>query len=211
MGNPWVWKAESDAIDYHENMNATMFESYMVALCKWCEEEYPGRKIVFCMDNAKYHRREFQGGSASEAAIGDKSVEAVDEYLKRKADARKTEAKAKGKDKGKSKDKEKDPPQKSLSQLTKGELIQRLAPLLAVQFAPLREEVFASQMKNYTKLKLYDLARKPEFALPLTTEVISRKYDIFRRHGPPPNFKLANLFPLILGMDMMCFGCLHII
>ena len=161
-GEPWVWEADNRSADYHENMNANMFESYMVALCKWCAAKYPHRKVVFCMDNAKYHRSEYQANPANEAAIGNESVKTVDEYLTQKTNARKGKL-------------PNAPPQKSLSQLKKDELIQRLAPLLGVKFAPLREETFAHQMKGYKKNILYDLARKPEFALPLTTEVIAQR------------------------------------
>src|SRR5262249_35385978 len=43
--------------DYHENMNADMFQDYFERLCKWMKEKYPGRKVVFHMDNAPYHKK----------------------------------------------------------------------------------------------------------------------------------------------------------
>ncbi|CAO3572471.1 unnamed protein product [Mortierella alpina] len=53
MGDPWVWEADSRSADYHENMNASMLEKYMKALCRWCRTKYPEKKVVFCMDNAQ--------------------------------------------------------------------------------------------------------------------------------------------------------------
>ena len=54
IGDPWIWEADSRSADYHENMNASMFEKYMKALCQWCKTKYPEKKVVFCMDYAKY-------------------------------------------------------------------------------------------------------------------------------------------------------------
>jgi len=180
MGEPWVWEADSRSADYHENMNANMFESYMVALCEWCALKYPGRKIVFCMDNAKYHRREYQANPTREAAVGEEQVKTVDDYLERKVRASSgvKGSRRKG-NKGRKGKQENAPLQKSLSQLTKEELVQRLAPLMGTLFAPVKEEVFAIQMRNHKKPVLYDLARRPEFALPLTTEVIAQRCVLF--------------------------------
>jgi len=187
MGEPWLWEADSRSADYHENMNANMFESYMVALCEWCALTYPGRKIVFCMDNAKYHRREYQANRTREAEIAEEQVRTVDDYLQRKARSRNGEKDSGCKGKrgrvGKGKQ-ENAPPQKSLSQLKKEELVQRLAPLLGTLFAPLKEETFATQLRNYKKPVLYELARKPEFALPLTTEVIAKRYVLVNWPSP---------------------------
>lgn len=84
--------------------------------------------------------------------------------------------KGKGKGKGKvTKKVENEAPQKSLSQMNKEELVLRLAPLLGILFAPLKEDEFATQLRTWKKSDLYELARKPEFALPLTTEVIAQK------------------------------------
>lgn len=167
MGEPWVWEADSRSADYHENMNANIFELYMTALCEWCRTNYPERKVVFCMDNAKYHRREHQAKSRpnDEVSNPDELIRTSDDYLRLKVN------RGKGKGKG-NKKVENEVPQKSLSQMKKEELVQRLAPLLAVLFAPLKEEVFAAQLRKCTKSVLYDMARKPELTLPLTTEVI---------------------------------------
>ncbi|KAG0055095.1 hypothetical protein BGZ83_009622 [Gryganskiella cystojenkinii] len=195
MGEPWVWEADNRSADYHENMNATMFEKYMTALCEWCKTHYPGREIVFCMDNAKYHRREYQAQAqpTEEAAAPEEPIRTVEDYLRLKVNKGKVKGKSKdkgknegegegeGKDKGKGKGKvsqkvENVAPQKSLSQMNKGELVLRLARILGTLFAPLREDVFATQLKGYTKPVLYEMARKPEFVLPLTTEVIAQEY-----------------------------------
>ncbi|KAF8911936.1 hypothetical protein BGZ58_005814, partial [Dissophora ornata] len=65
------------------------------------------------------------------------------------------------------------------------ELVLRLAPLLGTLFAPFEEDVFAAQLRNYSKPVLYALARKPEFALPLTTEVIAQRYGYHVLWLPP--------------------------
>ncbi|KAF9080744.1 hypothetical protein BGX23_001735 [Mortierella sp. AD031] len=41
-------------------MNARVFEEYMDKLCQHCVEK-GHKEVVVCMDNAKYHRREFTG------------------------------------------------------------------------------------------------------------------------------------------------------
>ena len=129
MGEPWVWEADSGSADYHENMNANMFEHYMIALCSWCETHYPERNIVFCMDNAKYHRREYQAqvNPTGETDSVEEPIKTVDDYLRVKV--------GRGNGKGKrSKKVENESPQKSLSQMKKEELVQRLAPLLGSRF-----------------------------------------------------------------------------
>ncbi|KAF9271444.1 hypothetical protein BGZ74_006023, partial [Mortierella antarctica] len=121
------------------------------------------------MDNAKYHRREYQAqvSPTDEAASADEPIRTIDDYLRLKI--------KRGKGKGRSaKQIENEAPQKSLSQLKKEELVQRIAPLLAAQYPPLTKEVVAAALRNYSKSGLYDLARKPENALPLSTEVIAQ-------------------------------------
>ncbi|KAI8598981.1 hypothetical protein EDD21DRAFT_172704 [Dissophora ornata] len=44
--------------DYHENMNTKIFEDYTEKLCRHCMD-VSYKEVVFCMGNAKYHRREF--------------------------------------------------------------------------------------------------------------------------------------------------------
>ena len=66
-------------------MNATMLESYMIAHCKWCALKYPGKKIVFYKDNAKYHSREYQINRTQEATVAEDDVKTVEEYLEQKA------------------------------------------------------------------------------------------------------------------------------
>ncbi|KAF9080102.1 hypothetical protein BGX29_005627, partial [Mortierella sp. GBA35] len=46
-------------------MNARLFEEYMEQLCHHCTEK-GYKEVVFCMDNAKNHRREFIGSSSEE-------------------------------------------------------------------------------------------------------------------------------------------------
>jgi hypothetical protein len=173
MGTPWVWEADNRSADYHENMNANMFEQYMTALCDWCKTHYPGRKIVFCMDNAKYHRREHQNWRPVDKAAGtEELIRTVEDYLRLKVNR----GKGKGKGKGKvTKKVENEAPQKSLSQMNKEELVLRLSPILSVLYAPVKEDEFATKLRLWKKSELYALARKPEFALPLTTEVIAQK------------------------------------
>ncbi|KAF8984258.1 hypothetical protein BGZ46_008431, partial [Entomortierella lignicola] len=57
IGEPKIWVANDPSGDYHKNMNSEAFEEYFLGLCRFCAKEgHP--KVVFCMDNAKYHRRE---------------------------------------------------------------------------------------------------------------------------------------------------------
>ncbi|KAG0199210.1 hypothetical protein BGX33_011800, partial [Mortierella sp. NVP41] len=62
IGEPKIWEASSSNTvpNYHENMNARVFEEYMDKLCQHCVEK-GHKEVVVCMDNAKYHRREFTG------------------------------------------------------------------------------------------------------------------------------------------------------
>ena len=59
--------------------------------------------------------------------------------------------------------------------MTKEELVLRLAPLMGTIFAPLKEEAFVIQLRNIKKPVLYAMARQPEFALPLTTDMIAER------------------------------------
>lgn len=70
VGTPEVFEASSGSGDYHQNMNANKFEAYFRGLCAHLFHEREKRKVVFCMDNAKYHRREVgrqQGGKTLSA------------------------------------------------------------------------------------------------------------------------------------------------
>jgi hypothetical protein len=170
MGEPWIWEADSRSADYHENMNANMFDSYMNALCNWCVTKYPGRKIVFCMDNAKYHRREYQANPTNDTVSETEAIETIDDYLRLKV------SRHKGRKAGKVGGKvENDLPQKSVSQLSKEQLVLRIAPLLASKYKPLKVETIAAQLRTCKKATLYDLARMPENVLPLSTEVIAQR------------------------------------
>ena len=171
VGEPWIWEADSRSADYHENMNANMFEAYMTALCRWCQDQHPGKKVVFCMDNAKYHRREYQADPTQEIDAEVDSIASIDDYLRLKRYRRKGKIENKA-------------PQKSLSQLNKPDLVRRLAPLLATKLLPLIAQpivqppsvaAVAQHLQQYSKSVLYALAQKLEYALPLTTEVIAEK------------------------------------
>ena len=56
MGSLLVWQAKKSRGDYHDNMNSknfmTWFETAMIPAVK---AQYPGKKVVFVMDNAPYH------------------------------------------------------------------------------------------------------------------------------------------------------------
>jgi hypothetical protein len=70
VGEPLIWEAKTGSKgDYHDNMNADIFEDYMRKLCLACKEKGYS-KVVFCMDNAKYHRREFVDPGTEETALG---------------------------------------------------------------------------------------------------------------------------------------------
>ncbi|KAF9270973.1 hypothetical protein BGZ68_004483, partial [Mortierella alpina] len=96
--------------DYHENMNAAMFEKYMKSLCLWCKTNYPEKKVVLCMDNAKYHRREYQTDPSQPVDTETEHIATIDDYLRVK----------RGRRKGKL---DINPAQKSLSQLSKEGLV----------------------------------------------------------------------------------------
>lgn len=57
IGEPMIWVAGTDSEDYHKNMNAKTFIKYFERLCKWCVDA-GHKKVVFVLDNAKYHRCE---------------------------------------------------------------------------------------------------------------------------------------------------------
>jgi transposase len=57
-GEPRVFEARSKSDDYHDNMNSRIFEEYFRDLCEALLERGDRyQKIVFHMDNAKYHKR----------------------------------------------------------------------------------------------------------------------------------------------------------
>ncbi|KAG0282619.1 hypothetical protein BGZ98_006692, partial [Dissophora globulifera] len=78
-GALFVWLDES-YIHHHHVHNKSWFSDAMTVLRKnksrlwciiyagsedeWCKVNYPEKKVVFCMDNAKYHRREYQANPA---------------------------------------------------------------------------------------------------------------------------------------------------
>lgn len=90
----------------------------MNALCNWCVMKCPGRKIVFCMGNAKYHCCEYQADPTNDAVSETKAIETTDDYLHVKVSRHKDRKASKFGGKV-----ENDLPQKSLSQLTKEQLV----------------------------------------------------------------------------------------
>lgn len=125
IGEPRVWEANSTSKDYHENMNSAIFEEYMESLCKFCKDK-GHEKVVFCMDNAKYHRREAQLPDTPEGVAN-----------------------------------------KTLSQLNKGELIQRLQRM--------NPELVETELKKLKKPQIYEMAKRPEYKMPLSVEEITRR------------------------------------
>jgi len=58
VGEPLVEQAKNTSDgDYHKNMDSEMFLDYFRKLCEWMKERFGGRKVVFHMDNASYHKR----------------------------------------------------------------------------------------------------------------------------------------------------------
>jgi transposase len=76
LHNDWRWFGEpeifqgknGDNDDYHKNMNSDVFGKYFEGLCTWMQEVYPGRKVVFHMDNAGYHKKIVGGGQRMSGA-----------------------------------------------------------------------------------------------------------------------------------------------
>ena len=68
IGEPMIWEANTSksVSDYHDNMNSKIFEDYMDNLCRHCAEN-GHKEVVFCMDNAKYRRREFTGSDCEQS------------------------------------------------------------------------------------------------------------------------------------------------
>jgi hypothetical protein len=106
-------------------MNSAIFEEYMESLCKFCKDK-GHEKVVFCMDNAKYHRREAQHPDTPEGVTN-----------------------------------------KTLSQLNKGELIQRLQRM--------NPELVETELKKLKKPQIYEMAKRPEYKMPLAVEEITRR------------------------------------
>ncbi|KAG0299528.1 hypothetical protein BGZ99_004112, partial [Dissophora globulifera] len=113
----------------------------------------------------------YQANPAQHVDMEAEQIATIEDYLRVK----------RGRRKGKL---EKNPVQKSLSQLNKEDLVMRLAPLLAPKLQPLMNlplaqlpaiDAVAEVLRKYNKSVLYALARKPENALPLTTEVIAEE------------------------------------
>ncbi|KAG0284495.1 hypothetical protein BGZ98_005904, partial [Dissophora globulifera] len=161
VGSLWIWEAGTSSADHHENMNVSMFEKYMTTLCQWCKANYPEKKVVFCMDNAKFRRREYQANPAQHVDIEAEHIATIADYLRVKRDRRK----------GKLENK---PDQISLLQLNKEDLPPKLLPLMNPPLTQLPTvDAVAGQPRKYKKSISYALARKPEHALPLATEVIT--------------------------------------
>ena len=66
-----------------------MSEKYMKALCQWCKTKYPEKKIVFCMDNVKYHQREYQADPSQQVDAETENIATIDDYLRVKRGRRK--------------------------------------------------------------------------------------------------------------------------
>ena len=130
IGEPRIWEANSSSKvpDYHDNMNATIFEDYMDKLCRHCQDK-GYEKVVFCMDNAKYHRREALDSDCDEKK------------------------------------------RKTLSQLNKSELIERLLKVNPV--------LVPAELKTWNKAKLYSEAKLPKSQVPLAVEKITERYNLF--------------------------------
>jgi hypothetical protein len=63
FGEPEIFQGKNgDNDDYHKNMNSDVFGKYFEGLCAWMQKEYPGREVVFHMDNAGYHKKIVGGG-----------------------------------------------------------------------------------------------------------------------------------------------------
>lgn len=139
VGDPWIWPAKyGGGSDYHENMNANIFEDYFESLCQHCQSEFGTSKVIFVMDNAKYHRREFQG-KGNAGMKGDDSDGESDH--------------------------------RTLSTLKREQLIERLCSL----------NVERKTICGLTRAKLYKMAKRPEYKVPLATEVIAQRYGYHPR------------------------------
>lgn len=144
IGEPRVWPAKyGGTSDYHENMNSSIFEKYLDDLCRHCKDELGFPSVVFVMDNAKYHRREYQGDHDSIHRLSSANLEADVE--------------------------EDEPKHKTLCQLTKPELYDRLCRLGAE-----RETI-----QHLGKAALYEMAKRPEYKVLLATEVIVKRHVHF--------------------------------
>ena len=67
-----LWLANSNAGDYHNNMNSDMFFQWVKGrLCPTFEKLYPGKKMVLICDNAPYHHKREIGslGTKTKAEI----------------------------------------------------------------------------------------------------------------------------------------------
>jgi hypothetical protein len=67
VGEPRIWIANEHNGDYHKSMNASAFEEYFEELCRYCKQDKEYPSVVFCMDNASYHRREHHINGTSKA------------------------------------------------------------------------------------------------------------------------------------------------
>jgi len=137
IGTPRVWPARYGGTgDYHENMNSTIFDAYFDELCRHCRDDLKLPRVVFVMDNAKYHRTEYRGY--------DQNI-----VLEQGSQQR----------------------HKTLSQLSKSELYQRLRSLNAD----------VELLDKLNKKQLYDLAKTSNFKIPFSSEAIAEKYVIIER------------------------------
>ncbi|KAF9951131.1 hypothetical protein BGZ70_001115 [Mortierella alpina] len=84
-----------------------------------------------------------------------------------------------GKGRARGKIKNQDPP-KSLSQLTKGQLVERSTRLLRPKFPDLPEEVLVARLEASKRPELYKLAQEPEHKGPMAVETIVDEcgYDV---------------------------------
>lgn len=57
VGKPLIFESGTSSEDYHESMDASTFEKYFERLCQTLQQQYPNHKVIFHMDNARYHKR----------------------------------------------------------------------------------------------------------------------------------------------------------
>jgi hypothetical protein len=70
-----------DNDDYHESMNADAFKQYFEKLCRWMKNNYPGRKVIFHMDNAPYHTK-IEGLRVGKRSLSSSSKAVIIKWLK---------------------------------------------------------------------------------------------------------------------------------
>lgn len=81
VAEPLIFEAKRG--NHHDNMNSKIFEGYMRKLCDASKERWGNRKVVFCMDNAKYHRREaIVGDDDSDQVVSDENRRTLSQLRK---------------------------------------------------------------------------------------------------------------------------------